>query len=142
MFPTVMLVINVSSVAVIWFGGQRIDAGEMQVGALIAFLSYLMQILDAVMMATFMLVIVPRAAVCAERITEVLDTDSTVGAPPIDPVVRPSSSAATSSSATATFSYPGAEDPVVCDVSFTAAAGQTTAIIGSTGAGKTTLRAR
>jgi ATP-binding cassette subfamily B protein len=137
MFPTVMLVMNVSSVAVLWFGGQRIEAGEMQVGALTAFLAYLVQILGAIMMATFMLVLVPRAAVSAERITEVLDTESTV-VPPTDPV-----SAVVERGHVelrqATFRYPGAEDPVVCDVSFTATAGQSTAIIGSTGAGKTTL---
>jgi ATP-binding cassette subfamily B protein len=128
---------NVSSVAVLWFGGQRIEAGEMQVGALTAFLAYLVQILGAIMMATFMLVLVPRAAVSAERITEVLDTESTV-VPPTDPV-----SAVVERGHVelrqATFRYPGAEDPVVCDVSFTATAGQSTAIIGSTGAGKTTL---
>ena len=78
MFPTVMLVLNVSSVAVLWFGGHRIDAGQMQIGALTAFLSYLLQILMSVMMATFMAIMVPRAAVCAERIDEVLDTESSV----------------------------------------------------------------
>ena len=81
MFPTVMLVINVSSVAVLWFGAHRIDSGGMQIGALTAFLSYLMQILMAVMMATFMFVMVPRAEVCAERIQEVLDTESSVVPP-------------------------------------------------------------
>ena len=85
MFPLVMLVVNVSSVAVIWFGGHRVDSGQMQVGALTAFLSYLMQILMSVMMATFMLMMVPRSAVCGDRITEVLDTDSSV-VPPPDPV--------------------------------------------------------
>lgn len=137
MFPTVMLVMNVSSVAVLWFGGQRINAGEMQVGALTAFLAYLVQILGAIMMATFMLVLVPRAAVSAERITEVLETESTVVAPqhPVSTVVERGHVELRE----ATFRYPGAEDPVVCDVSFTATAGQTTAIIGSTGSGKTTL---
>ncbi|MFN8169671.1 MAG: ABC transporter ATP-binding protein [Candidatus Nanopelagicales bacterium] len=137
MFPTVMLVMNVSSVAVLWFGGQRINAGEMQVGALTAFLAYLVQILGAIMMATFMLVLVPRAAVSAERITEVLETESTVVAPdnPVSTVVERGHVELRG----ATFRYPGAEDPVVCDVSFTATAGQTTAIIGSTGSGKTTL---
>ena len=81
MFPTVMLVVNVSSVAVLWFGAHRIDSGGMQIGALTAFLSYLMQILMAVMMATFMFVMVPRAEVCAERIEEVLDTESSVVPP-------------------------------------------------------------
>ena len=78
MFPLVILVVNVSSVAVIWFGGHRVDSGEMQVGALTAFLSYLMQILMSVMMATFMLMMIPRAAVCGDRIAEVLDTHTSV----------------------------------------------------------------
>jgi ATP-binding cassette, subfamily B, multidrug efflux pump len=137
MFPSVMIVLNVSSVAVLWFGGHRIDAGEMQVGALTAFLSYLMQILMSIMMATFMLVMVPRAAVCAERLTEVLDTEPSV-VPPTEPVTeRPLR--ATVELRGVSFSYPGADAPVLCDVSFTARAGEMTAIIGSTGSGKTTL---
>jgi len=137
MFPVVMFVLNASSVAVIWFGGQRIDAGQMQIGSLTAFLSYLVQILMSIMMATFMLVLIPRAAVSAERITEVLDTQSTVVPTdsPIDTVV----SRGTVELVGATFQYPGADEPVLCDVSFLARAGQTTAIIGSTGSGKTTL---
>ncbi len=137
MFPTVLLVLNVSSVAVLWFGGHRVAAGEMQVGALTAFLSYLMQILMAIMMATFMLVLVPRAAVSAERLTEVLETESSVQ-PPSSPVsvVR---ELGTVELVGASFQYPGAEDPVLRDVSFTTGPGQLTAIVGSTGAGKTTL---
>jgi ATP-binding cassette subfamily B protein len=137
MFPVVMFVLNASSVAVIWFGGQRIDAGDMQIGSLTAFLSYLVQILMSIMMATFMLVLIPRAAVSAERITEVLDTDSTVVPTdsPVDAVV----SRGTVEMTGATFQYPGADEPVLCDVSFLARAGQVTAIIGSTGSGKTTL---
>jgi ATP-binding cassette subfamily B protein len=137
MFPVVMFVLNASSVAVIWFGGQRIDANQMQIGSLTAFLSYLVQILMSIMMATFMLVLIPRAAVSAERITEVLDTDSTVVATgsPVDTVV----SRGTVEMVGATFQYPGADEPVLCDVSFLARAGQVTAIIGSTGSGKTTL---
>jgi ATP-binding cassette subfamily B protein len=137
MFPVVMFVLNASSVAVIWFGGHRIDAGEMQIGSLTAFLSYLVQILMSIMMATFMLVLIPRAAVSAERITEVLDTDSTVvpTSSPIGAVV----SRGTVEMIGATFQYPGADEPVLCDVSFLARAGQITAIIGSTGSGKTTL---
>ncbi|HET7901713.1 MAG TPA: ABC transporter ATP-binding protein [Candidatus Nanopelagicales bacterium] len=137
MFPTVMLVMNVSSVAVLWFGSLRIDAGEMQIGSLTAFLSYLVQILMSIMMATFMLVLVPRAAVCAERLTEVLDTDSTV-VPPLNPVDDVPVTGRVEL-AHASFRYPGAEDPVLHDVSFTAEPGRTTAIIGSTGSGKTTL---
>ena len=136
MFPFVMLVFNASSVAVLWFGGHRIEADEMQVGALTAFLAYLMQILMSVMMATFMLVMVPRAAVCAERITQVLDTDSSV-VPPSAPTRL--SQPATLELRAAGFSFPGAAEPVLREVSFTTRPGQTTAIIGSTGSGKTTL---
>ncbi|MEV6690071.1 ABC transporter ATP-binding protein [Micromonospora sp. NPDC051196] len=136
-FPVVMLVLNVSSVAVLWFGGQRVDEGAIQVGALTAFLQYLMQILMAVMMATFMLMMVPRAAVCAERITEVLDTDSSV-VPDPDPVVEVTTRAELELREVR-FQYPGAVEPVLRDISFRVTAGSTTAIIGSTGAGKSTL---
>ncbi len=138
MFPLVMLVINVSSVAVIWFGGHRVDNGQMQVGALTAFLSYLMQILMSVMMATFMLMMVPRSAVCGDRITEVLDTDSSV-VPPADPVTSDPAKRGWLDLDEVVFSYPGAESPVLCDVSLSARPGQTVAIIGSTGSGKSTL---
>lgn len=136
-FPIVMLVLNVSSVAVLWFGASRIEAGEIQVGALTAFLNYLMQILMSVMMATFMLMSVPRAAVCAERITEVLDTRSSV-VPPAQPVIEVHTHGELELR-NVRFQYPGAEAPVLRDISFRAEAGRTTAIIGSTGAGKTTL---
>jgi ATP-binding cassette, subfamily B, multidrug efflux pump len=136
-FPIVMFVLNVSSVAVLWFGAQRIDAGDMQIGALTAFLTYLVQILMSVMMATFLLLIAPRAAVCAERIQEVLDTESSV-LPPPHPVKELRTSGVVEFAGTE-FTYPGAESPVLRDVSFTAEPGQTTAIIGSTGAGKSTL---
>ncbi|GAB3946041.1 ABC transporter ATP-binding protein [Micromonospora vulcania] len=136
-FPVVMLVLNVSSVAVLWFGAQRVDAGAIQVGALTAFLQYLMQILMAVMMATFMLMMVPRAAVCSERIGEVLDTDSSV-VPASDPVTEPVARAELELRGVR-FQYPGAVDAVLRDISFRATPGTTTAIIGSTGAGKTTL---
>ncbi len=137
MFPIVMLVLNVSSIAVLWFGAYRVESGELQVGSLIAFLSYLIQILMAVMMATFMAVLLPRAAVSADRIGEVLDTESSVR-PPENPVTELKKTGQVELRG-ATFSYPGAEQPVLRDVSFTAKRGQTTAIIGSTGAGKTTL---
>jgi ATP-binding cassette, subfamily B, multidrug efflux pump len=137
MFPTVMLVLNVSSVAVLWFGAHRIDAGQMQVGALTAFLSYLLQILMSIMMATFMLILVPRAAVCAERLTEVLQTEPSV-VPPTDPV-RDVAQHATIELQNVSFSYPGAEYPLLTDVSFRSGPGQVTALIGSTGAGKSTL---
>ena len=136
-FPTVMLILNVSSVAVLWFGSIRVDGGQMQIGALTAFLMYLMQILMAVMMATFMAILIPRAAVCADRIGEVLDTNSSV-APPEHPV-RLVSAQAELELRDAGFHYPGAAAPVLRSISFRAGAGQTTAIIGSTGSGKTTL---
>jgi len=136
-FPTVMLILNASSVAVLWFGASRIDAGQMQIGALTAFLTYLMQILMSVMMATFMLVMLPRAAVCAERIQEVLGTQSSV-APPAAPVTECQARAELELH-DVTFQYPGAAAPVLRNISFRAGPGTTTAIIGSTGAGKTTL---
>ncbi len=139
MLPVTTLVINVSSVALIWFGGLRIDAGQMQVGALIAFLSYFMQILMAVLLATFILVIIPRASVCAERITEVLSTQPQIASPP-DPV-RPATIDGEIRLQGATFQYPGAERPVLQDVSLTARPGTTTAVVGSTGSGKSTLLA-
>ena len=136
-FPTVMLVLNVSSVAVLWFGAARVDSGQIEIGALTAFLNYLMQILMSVMMASFMLMMVPRAAVSSERITEVLDTDSTV-VPPAAAVTSVETHAELELR-NVTFQYPGAAEPVLRDISFTATGGRTTAIIGSTGAGKTTL---
>lgn len=137
MFPVVMLVLNVSSVAVIWFGSFRINDGSMQVGTLIAFLSYLMQILMSVMMATFMAVMIPRAAVSADRIGQVLETPSSVR-PPENPVTE-TAGRGELELLDVGFAYPGAEQPVLSGISFRARAGQTTAIIGSTGAGKTTL---
>jgi ATP-binding cassette subfamily B protein len=137
MFPTVMLVLNVSSVAVLWFGAHRVDSGSLQIGSLMAFLNYLMQILMAVMMATFMLVMVPRAAVCADRIGEVLATDSSVVLP--ENGVLPTERTGLVRFDNVEFTYPGADDPVLSHISFTATPGTTTAIIGSTGSGKTTL---
>jgi ATP-binding cassette subfamily B protein len=136
MLPVTTLVINISSVALIWFGGQRIDAGEMQVGSLIAFLAYFMQILYAVLLATFLVVLLPRASACAERITEVLSTAPEITAPE-DPAPAPVTGEVRL--AGATFSYPGADRAVVQDVSFTARPGTVTAIVGSTGSGKSTL---
>jgi ATP-binding cassette, subfamily B, multidrug efflux pump len=137
LFPIVTFVLNASSVAVLWFGAQRIDAGDMQIGALTAFLTYLIQILMSVMMATFLLMIAPRAAVCAERIQEVLHTESSV-LPPSRPVTELRATGLVAFTDTE-FTYPGAEAPVLRKITFTAEAGQTTAIIGSTGAGKSTL---
>ncbi len=137
MFPTVVLILNVSSVAAIWLGANRIGSGDMKVGALIAFLSYLIQILMSVMMATFVAVMAPRASVSAQRIHEVLDATSSVAAPTA-PITQ---LGATSSLEfrDVEFKYPGADSPVLADLSFRAVAGETTAIIGSTGSGKTTL---
>lgn len=137
MFPAVMIVLNASSIAVIWFGAFRIDAGSMQVGTLIAFLSYLMQILMAVMMATFMVVMIPRASVSGDRIAEVLDTNSSV-LPPEHPITVTNGTGEVELTDVG-FSYPNAEFPVLTDITFTAKPGETTAIIGSTGSGKSTL---
>ncbi|MGN9791150.1 ABC transporter ATP-binding protein [Streptomyces sp. OZ13] len=137
MFPTVMTVVNVSSVAVVWFGAQRIDSGAIQIGALTAFLAYLMQIVMAVMMATFMFMMVPRAEVCAERIQEVLDTDSSV-VPPLAPVTELRGRGRLEVRGV-DFRYPGAEESVLRGVDLVAHPGETTAIIGSTGSGKSTL---
>jgi ATP-binding cassette subfamily B multidrug efflux pump len=137
MFPIVMLVLNVSSVAVIWFGGLRVESGEMQVGALVAYLSYLLQILMAVMMATMLGVILPRAAVSGDRIGEVLETESSVVMP--EHGVTTLHSHGVVEFVDASFAYPKAEAPVLRNLNFDVREGQTTAIIGSTGAGKTTL---
>jgi ATP-binding cassette subfamily B multidrug efflux pump len=137
MFPTVNLIINGSSVAVLWFGANRINNGDMQVGSLVAFLSYLVQILMSVVMLTFTLSMVPRASVAARRIQEVLETESSVVTSP-DPV-RAIAERGRLELRGVGFHYPGAEQPVLSDISFTTSAGHTTAIVGSTGAGKTTL---
>src|SRR5690606_7558891 len=131
------LVLNGSSVAVLWLGAGRIGSGELQVGALVAFLSYLVQILLAVMMATFVGVMAPRAAVCADRIQEVLDTESSARAP--DSPVTELRGRGELELRDVTFKYPTAEAPVLHGITLTARPGMTTAIIGSTGAGKTTL---
>jgi ATP-binding cassette subfamily B protein len=137
MFPLVMAVVNISSVGVLWFGAHRIDAGHMQIGALTAFLSYLMQILMSVMMATFMFIMIPRAEVCAERVQEVLNTDSTL--PPPENPVRTLHRRGELELRGVGFHYPGAEAAVLRDISLLALPGQTTAIIGGTGSGKSTL---
>jgi ATP-binding cassette subfamily B multidrug efflux pump len=136
-FPMVMLVVNVSSIAVIWFGASRVESGSIEVGTLFAFLGYLMQILMSVMMATFMAIMIPRAAVSADRIGEVLSTDSSVVSPANG--VTELKQHGTVELRKATFSYPGAEHPVLSNLDIQVKPGQVTAIIGSTGAGKTTL---
>jgi len=137
MFPIVMTVVNLSSIAVVWFGAHRIDSGGMQIGDLTAFLAYLMQIVMSVMMATFMFMMVPRAEVCAERIREVLDTSSSV-VPPAAPVTELRRHGHLEIRG-AGFRYPGAEEPVLKAVDLVARPGETTAVIGSTGSGKSTL---
>jgi len=137
MFPVVMLVLNTSSVAVLWFGAAEVDSGGIEVGALTAFMAYLMQILVSVMMATFMATMIPRAEVSAVRINEVLDTPTSIHVP-----AQPNHDLASPTSVEfdrVEFQYPGAESPVVADLSFEALPGQTTAIIGSTGSGKSTI---
>ncbi|QNE17217.1 ABC transporter ATP-binding protein [Kribbella qitaiheensis] len=136
-FPVVMLILNMSTVAVLWFGASRVESGAMQVGELTAFISYLIQILFSVMMATFVMIMVPRASVCADRISEVLGTESSVR-PPVTPIKNFIGHGELVFE-NAEFQYPGAAEPVLRDISFTASPGRTTAIIGSTGAGKTTL---
>ena len=137
MFPTVNLLINLSSVAVLWIGADRVADGDVQIGSLVAYLSYLVQILMSVVMATFTVSMIPRASVSANRIQEVLDTDTTVvtAAEPVRNVVAHG----VVQFSDVGFHYPGAEHPVLTDISFRTEAGQTTAVIGSTGAGKTTL---
>lgn len=137
MFPVVMTVVNLSSIAVVWFGAHRIDSGGMQIGDLTAFLAYLMQIVMSVMMATFMFMMVPRAEVCAERIQEVLDTSSSV-VPPAAPVTELRRHGHLEIRGGG-FSYPGAEEPVLKSVDLVARPGEVTAVIGSTGSGKSTL---
>lgn len=137
MFPTVGLIVNLSSLGVLWLGADRINAGTMQIGSLVAYLSYLMQILIAVVMATFMVSMIPRAAVAAERIVEVLDTESSVH-PPAHAVAEVLEHG-TLEFRNVSFNYAGAQAPVLHDISFRVTAGQTLAIIGSTGSGKTTL---
>ncbi|MFI5556610.1 ABC transporter ATP-binding protein [Streptomyces sp. NPDC051738] len=137
MFPIVMTVVNLSSIAVVWFGAHRIDSGGMEIGDLTAFLAYLMQIVMSVMMATFMFMMVPRAEVCAERIQEVLDTSSSV-VPPVAPV-RELRRHGHLEIRGAGFRYPGAEEPVLKAIDLVARPGEVTAVIGSTGSGKSTL---
>ena len=137
MFPSLSMILNLSSVAVIWFGGKLIESGNLQIGNMTAFLSYIMLILSSVMMAIFMSLQIPRAAACAERIQEVLDTKSSVveTLTPIEPKER----RGVLQFENVEFRYPGAEHPILSDISFTALPGKFTAIIGSTGSGKSTL---
>ncbi|WP_127818679.1 ABC transporter ATP-binding protein [Microbacterium sp. CPCC 204701] len=137
LFPAVMLILNVTVIGVIWFGGIQVDAGDIQIGTLFAFMQYVMIILSGVMMASFMTMMIPRAAVSAERIGEVLDTRSTLARPADAQADFPEPGAVEFRDVT--FTYPGAEHPILSDVSFRAAPGETVAVVGSTGAGKTTL---
>ncbi|BAS07560.1 uncharacterized ABC transporter ATP-binding protein Mb1304c [Arthrobacter sp. Hiyo4] len=139
MFPAIGMILHLSTAAVLWFGGQRVDSGDMQVGSLTAFLQYLLQILMAVMMGTFMAMMIPRASVCADRIGEVLDVEPSIQDP--ERPETPATLAGVVEYRNVTFAYPGAETPVLSNISFTAKPGETVAIIGSTGAGKTSLLA-
>lgn len=134
MFPLITMILHVATSAVLWFGGQRVESHDMEVGSLTAFLQYLLQILTAVMMGTFMAMMIPRAVVCAERIAEVLDTKATLLLP--EETIEPSQKRGEVEYRNVSFSYPGAEAPVLKNISFTASPGQTVAIIGSTGGGK------
>jgi len=137
LFPAVMLILNVTVIGVIWFGGIKVDAGEVQIGTLFAFMQYVMIILSGVMMASFMTLMIPRAAVSADRVGEVLDTPSTL-VPPVDGIAQfPVPGAVEFQDVT--FTYPGAEHPILSGITFAAAPGETVAVVGSTGAGKTTL---
>lgn len=137
MFPIITVILNVATGAVLWFGGHRVDEGLVEVGALTAFLQYLLQILAAVMMGTFMAMMLPRAIICAKRITEVLEHEPSIVEPAKN--VTPERNDGVVEFRDVTFTYAGADAPVLHDISFTARPGQTTAIIGSTGSGKSTL---
>ena len=137
MFPAITIILNLSTVAIMWFGGKQIADGSMPIGDLTAFLTYIFLILFAVLMATIMFVMVPRAAVSAQRIMEVLDTQPSI-VDPAEPVADVAE-AGTVEFRDVEFRYPGAEEPVLSGISFTALPGETTAIVGSTGSGKTTL---
>ncbi|WP_336653240.1 MULTISPECIES: ABC transporter ATP-binding protein [unclassified Leucobacter] len=137
MFPVIMMILHLATGAVLWFGGHRVDEGSMEVGSLTAFMQYLIQILVAVMMGVFMTMMIPRAVVCAESIRELLDTRSELEFPATEQVPTPTVGRIAFDGVT--FGFPGAEVPVIKNVSFVAEPGKTTAIIGSTGSGKTTL---
>lgn len=137
MFPVIMMVLHFATAAVLWFGGHRVEDGLVEVGSLTAFLQYLLQILMAVMMGVFMTMMIPRAVVCAERIRELLDTRSSLTFPTTATVATPPAGRVEFNDVT--FGFPGAEKPVISNASFVAEVGKTTAIIGSTGAGKTVL---
>ena len=137
MFPVIMLILNLATAAVLWFGGHRVDQGLVEIGSLTAFMQYLMQILMAVMMGVFMLMMLPRAIVCGRRISEVLRYEHT--APPAEQADTPAAEPGVVEFRGVTYRYPGAEEPVLKDIAFTARPGTVTAIIGSTGSGKSTL---
>ncbi|MDR1512269.1 MAG: ABC transporter ATP-binding protein/permease [Propionibacteriaceae bacterium] len=139
MFPFVMIIMNLASIGVVYFAAQRIDSGDMQVGDITAFLSYVTQILMSVMMATMMVIVLPRAAVAAGRVMEVLDTRPAIHAPDQPETPNPTEATPAARFDHVTFRYPGAEAPLLHDLSFELWKGQTTAIVGATGSGKTTL---
>jgi ATP-binding cassette subfamily B protein len=138
MMPMMMLIMNLTSIAVVWVGGQRVDAGTMQVGDMMAFLQYATTIIFSFLMVSMVFIMMPRASVSAQRVTEVIDTPLSIQDIP-QPKSLPETVMGEITFQNVTFRYPGAEDPVLCGISFTARPGQTTAIIGSTGSGKSTL---
>lgn len=137
LMPLMMFVMNLTTVAIIWFGGMRIDSGDMQVGSLMAFIQYVMQIMFSLIMVSMMFVMIPRASASAVRINEVLDIRSTI----LDPLEAkiPRNIRGQIEFENVTFSYPGAGQPVLNNISFSAGPGETTAVIGGTGSGKSTL---
>jgi len=139
--PLLMLIVNISMAAIMWFGAHRIDSGAMPIGNLTAFIAYTMQILIAVMMATVMFIMIPRASASAERILEVLETEPSISAPKAPVALNPGTadSDASVEFRDVEFTYPGAETPVLRGISFIAYPGETTAIVGGTGCGKSTL---
>lgn len=139
--PVMTLILNLSTVAVMWFGALRVQSGELSIGNLTAFLQYLLQILFAVLTAVFMFILIPRAAVSSARIREVLDTEPTIRDPeqPIPLDAAPPAERGVVEFRDVEFRYPGAEEPVLRGISFRAGPGETTAIVGSTGSGKSTL---
>jgi ATP-binding cassette subfamily B protein len=140
-FPTLFLIMNLSTVAIMWFGGHRVDTGAMQIGNLFAFISYVMQILFAVLMSTMLAAMIPRAVASGERIQEVLDVDPAIRDPRVS-AIKPSADGGELGAVEfrdVEFRYAGAEDAILSHISFTARPGETTAIVGSTGSGKSTL---
>jgi ATP-binding cassette subfamily B protein len=138
MQPIMFLILNLTSVAIIWIGASRIDSGSLQIGDMLAFMQYAMQAIFAFLMISIVFIMAPRAFVSANRVVEILETDISIK-DPVQPTAPPADQIGTLVFENVTFAYPGADSPAIQDISFTAIAGQTTALIGSTGSGKSTL---